>query len=88
MQRTLNKKLKLDKAPEVIRKSCDLCICSTCGFIVGFPQERMEDLAQTMRLMLELYFAGDRDQVELHLRLLVPFPGSPLYQGIRELPCH
>ena len=80
MQRTLNKKLKLDKAPEVVRKSCDLCIRSTCGFIVGFPQERMEDLAQTMRLMLELYFAGDRDLVELHLRLLVPFPGSPLYQ--------
>ncbi len=33
-----------------------------------------------MRLMLELYFAGDRDEVELYLRLLVPFPGSPLYE--------
>jgi radical SAM superfamily enzyme YgiQ (UPF0313 family) len=81
MQRILNKRLKLDKAPKVVRKSCELGIHSTCGFIVGFPQEQMEDAAQTMRLMLELYFAGDRDQVELHLRLLVPFPGSPLYEN-------
>ena len=61
MQRTLKKKLKLDRAPEVVRKACELGILATCGFIVGFPQERMEDVAQTMRLMLELYFAGDRD---------------------------
>ena len=79
MQGILNKKLKLDKTPEVVRKSCELGIRSTCGFIVGFPQEHVEDVAQTMKLMLELYFAGDRDQGELHLRLLVPFPGSPLY---------
>jgi radical SAM superfamily enzyme YgiQ (UPF0313 family) len=80
MQRILNKKLKLEKAPEVVRKSCELGIRSTCGFIVGFPQERIEDVAQTMRLMLEFYFAGDRDVIELYLRLLVPFPGSPLYE--------
>jgi len=80
MQRVLNKKLKLDRASQVVRQSCELGIRSTGGFIVGFPQERMEDVAQTMRLMLELYFAGNRDQVELHLRLLVPFPGSPLYK--------
>jgi radical SAM superfamily enzyme YgiQ (UPF0313 family) len=80
MQRILNKKLKLDKAPEIVRKSSELGIRSTCGFIVGFPQERMEDVAQTMRLMLRLYFAGDRDVIELYLRLLVPFPGSPLFE--------
>jgi radical SAM superfamily enzyme YgiQ (UPF0313 family) len=80
MQRTLNKKLKLDKAPEVVRKSCELGIRSTCGFIVGFPQERIEDVAQTMRLMLDLDFAGDRGAAVSQIRLLVPFPGSPLYQ--------
>jgi radical SAM superfamily enzyme YgiQ (UPF0313 family) len=80
MQRILNKKLKLDKAPEVVRKSCELGIRPTFGFIAGFPQERMEDLAQTMRLMLDLYFACERDVIELYLRLLVPFPGSPLYE--------
>jgi radical SAM superfamily enzyme YgiQ (UPF0313 family) len=80
MQRILNKKLKLDKSPEVVRKSCELGIRPTCGFIVGFPQERMEDVAQTMRLILELYFAGDRDNAATQLRLLVPFPGSPLFE--------
>ena len=80
MQKILNKKLKLNRAPEIVRKACKLGILTASGFIVGFPQERMEDLAQTTRLMLELYFAGDRDEVELYLRLLVPFPGSPLYE--------
>jgi radical SAM superfamily enzyme YgiQ (UPF0313 family) len=80
MQKVVNKKLKLDRAPAIVRKACELGILATSGFIVGFPQEQIADVAQTMRLMLELYFAGDRDEVELHLRLLVPFPGSPLYK--------
>ena len=80
MQQIVNKRLKLVRAPAVVSKACELGMLATCGFIVGFPQERMEDVAQTMRLMLDLYFAGDRDQVALHLRLLVPFPGSPLYE--------
>ncbi|MGO9567912.1 MAG: B12-binding domain-containing radical SAM protein [Desulfomonilaceae bacterium] len=80
MQRVLNKRLKLERALEVVRKTCELGIRATCGFIVGFPQERSEDLAQTLRLMLELHFAGDREEISLYLRLLVPFPGSPLYE--------
>jgi radical SAM superfamily enzyme YgiQ (UPF0313 family) len=80
MQKLVKKKLKLNRAPEIVGKACELGILATCGFIVGFPQEQIDDVAQTMRLMLELYFAGNRDQVELHLRLLVPFPGSPLYE--------
>jgi radical SAM superfamily enzyme YgiQ (UPF0313 family) len=80
MQKLVDKRLKLDRAPQVVRKTCELGILATCGFIIGFPQERIEDVARTMRLMLELYFAGDRDEVALHLRLLVPFPGSPLYE--------
>jgi radical SAM superfamily enzyme YgiQ (UPF0313 family) len=80
MQELLDKKLQLDRAPKVVRKACELGMFTGSGFIVGFPQERIEDVAQTMSLMLELYFAGDRDEVELFLRLLVPFPGSPLFE--------
>jgi radical SAM superfamily enzyme YgiQ (UPF0313 family) len=80
MQQIVNKRLKLDRAPQVVRKACELGILATSGFIVGFPQERIEDVAQTMRLMLELYFAGDRDEIGTYLRLLVPFPASPLYE--------
>jgi radical SAM superfamily enzyme YgiQ (UPF0313 family) len=79
MQKVVNKKLKLDRAPAIVRKACELGILATSGFIVGFPQEQIDDIAQTMRLMLELYFAGDRDEIGTYLRLLVPFPGSPLY---------
>ena len=49
--------------------------------MTGFPQEKLEDLAATLRLMLELYLAGDRDTSKLDFWLLVPFPGSPLFEN-------
>ena len=80
MQKALNKRLKLDRAPSVIRKVCDSRIIATSGFILGFPQEKMSDVAQTMRLMLELYFSGQAGLSEVFVWLLVPFPGSPLFE--------
>ncbi len=80
MQKLLNKRLKLDRAPSVIRKVCDFGIVASSGFILGFPQEKMSDIAQTMRLMLEIYFSGQAGFSEISTWLLVPFPGSPLFE--------
>jgi radical SAM superfamily enzyme YgiQ (UPF0313 family) len=80
MQKLLNKRLRLDRAPSVIRKVCDSGIIATSGFILGFPQEKMSDIAQTMRLMLELYFSGQAGLSDVFIWLLVPFPGSPLFE--------
>jgi radical SAM superfamily enzyme YgiQ (UPF0313 family) len=80
MQKLLNKRLKLDRAPSVIRKVCDLGIVARSGFILGFPQEKMSDIAQTMRLILEIYFSGQLGFSDVFTWLLVPFPGSPLFE--------
>ena len=79
MQKLLNKRLKPGRAPSVIRKVIDFGMIATSGFILGFPQEKMSDIAQTMRLMLELYFSGQADFSDISTWLLVPFPGSPLF---------
>jgi len=83
MQKLLNKRLRLDRAPSVIRKVCDFGIIATSGFILGFPQEKISDIAQTMRLMLEIYFSGSGFS-DVFIWLLVPFPGSPLFEKYED----
>jgi radical SAM superfamily enzyme YgiQ (UPF0313 family) len=80
MQKLLNKRLRLDRAPSVIRKVCDFGMIAASGFILGFPQEKMSDIAQTMRLMLELYFSSQAGLSDVFIWLLVAFPGSPLFE--------
>jgi radical SAM superfamily enzyme YgiQ (UPF0313 family) len=80
MQKLLNKRLKLNKAVPMVRRACENGIEAVSGFITGFPQEKFGDLAATVRLMLELCLAGDRDTSRLDFWLLVPFPGSPLFE--------
>ncbi len=79
MQKILKKRLKLDSAPSIIRQVCDHNIRSGSGFILGFPQEQQEDVVQTMRMMLEVSFAGEKHLSDIFTWLLVPFPGSPLF---------
>ncbi|MBI5247980.1 MAG: B12-binding domain-containing radical SAM protein [Desulfomonile tiedjei] len=80
MQEILNKRLKLDMAIPIVRRACEKGIEVTSGFITGFPQEKLEDIADTMRLIMELCLAGDRGVSLLDFWLLVPFPGSPLFE--------
>lgn len=80
MQKLLNKRLKLDDAPAVVRKVCDARMVSGTGIILGFPQEELSDVAHTMRLTLEIYFSGERGISDVFIWLLVPFRGSPLFE--------
>lgn len=80
MQELLNKRLKLHMAVPIVRRACKNGIEVTSGFMAGFPQEKLEDIADTMRLMAELFLAGDRDTSIVDYWLLVPFPGTPLFE--------
>jgi radical SAM superfamily enzyme YgiQ (UPF0313 family) len=80
MQKLLNKGLKLKQARSVLRKVCDAGITAVSGFIVGFPQERLADIAQTMRLALDLCFCSEQAVSRTFMWLLVPFAGSPLFE--------
>jgi radical SAM superfamily enzyme YgiQ (UPF0313 family) len=80
MQKVLSKGLRLDRAVPVVRRAYTNGIEVASGFITGFPQEELEDIADSMRLMMELYLAGDREISIIDFWLLVPFPGSPLFE--------
>ena len=47
-------------------------------FVVGFPWEDLEDLEETLAFAMEL----DGDYLEMHIA--VPFPGTPLYDMVKE----
>ncbi len=80
MQKLLNKGLKLDRARSVLRKVSDAGITAASGFILGFPQERLADIAQTMRLALDVCFCSEEGLSRPFIWLLVPFAGSPLFE--------
>ena len=77
MQKLLNKRLKLGGARSIIRKVCEAGMVARTGFIVGFPQERSTDIAQTMRLALDVSFCSDRGLSITSIWLLVPSRAVP-----------
>ena len=73
------KEVEVGRRPFSDSKVCDAGITSTTGFIFGFPQERHADIAETMRLMLDISYCGKKDSLK-HLSGSVPFAGSPLFE--------
>lgn len=79
MQRMIGKNLNLDKVTNVIEWISDKAISFTVSFIIGFPDETLEDLEMTIRLMTLLRFKGDGSEV-VQLHMLSPAPGTEMYE--------
>ncbi len=69
----MNKKIKLDKIEETISNCKKAGIISIASFIVGFPDETVEDVAKTVELIERL----ETPLVNLNYFALVP--GSDIY---------
>jgi len=67
-----------DDARRAIALAKELGFATYVFFIVGFPWEDWEDLEETLAFAEEL----DGDYLEMHIA--VPFPGTPLYDMVRE----
>ena len=78
IQKLIKKNLDLSHAVETVRQVLAAGINITASFILGFPQETLEDLLQTIDLMLRLKFAGPRF-VNIFLFMLAPTPLTELY---------
>jgi Radical SAM superfamily/B12 binding domain len=74
MQKIVNKNLKLDEVFPVIDLCSDLGIAATTSFITGFPEEKQDDVEDTLQMMLRLSHRASN--VQLHL--YSPTPGTPL----------
>ncbi len=74
----INKRTKLDKIREAVRRTREAGI-SACGFfMIGLPTETGEDVENTIRFSREL------DLDEAHFTFFTPFPGCELYDNIRQ----
>jgi radical SAM superfamily enzyme YgiQ (UPF0313 family) len=79
MQRVIGKRLNLDKVAKVIERISDRAIRFTASFIMGFPDETLEDLEMTIRLMTLLRFKGNGSEI-VQLHMLSPAPGTEMYE--------
>lgn len=75
MQKIVGKRLKMHRVRETFQHLLEVDISSTASFIIGFPDEKLESLEQTLTLALSLRVLGVRD-VQLHP--LSALPGTQI----------
>lgn len=75
MQKTVGKRLKLDRSRETFLHLAEVGIDATASFIIGFPDETLDDLEETLSMALEVRMYGTRD-VQLHP--ITALPGTEI----------
>gem|GEM_PF-2037006 len=75
MQKTIGKNLKLDRIYEILESCKNNGVEASTSFIIGFPDESLEDLESTIKLAFRCRIMLE-DQVGMNL--LSIYPGSPL----------
>ena len=81
MQKLIGKKMKLSNALEIANDITDLGMHYTASFIIGFPDEKLEDLEQTINLAMALKYRGKCRDIQFHR--LYALAGSRLYEEHR-----
>ena len=79
MQELIGKKLNLSRAIETARCITGQGIEYTASFIMGFPDEKLEDIEQTINLLTGLKYSSGKCQ-EIQFHRLNPLVGSRLYE--------
>lgn len=81
IQRQIRKNIDLSTVAGVIRECGKYDISAILSFIIGFPQERQEDIDATLKLALQSRFFGN---CHSYIRPLTPIVGTVLYSQNRE----
>lgn len=81
MQKLINKRLKIEKAAEIVKYLSDKGIEAQASFIYGFPEETEEDISQTLSLMSD--FIGIKN-VKLQAHLCTFMSGTELTNRYRN----
>lgn len=77
MQRVIGKNLPIQKVRPVVKETLSLGMGVVASFICGFPQERYEDISETLELAMDMIDMGVTKTI---LYPLTPLPGSDLYR--------
>jgi radical SAM superfamily enzyme YgiQ (UPF0313 family) len=81
IQRTMRKRLKLERIREVIEECIDNGIAPTTSFILGFPDEDSDDIASTVRLAFRCRVLGARRSF---INLLSAYTGTPVMEEMAD----
>lgn len=84
LQRDVKKNLQLDAAIRTIRLCQAMGLHVTASLIFGYPQERADDLAETLRCYFELILPHPapmaRGTITPQMHLFAPLAGTPILQ--------
>jgi len=83
IQKLIKKGIDLSRAVETVQQISRTGMRITASFIIGFPQETMDDVRQTIDLLLKLKFAGT-SFVDIFLFMLAPMPRTALFKSYRK----
>lgn len=81
MQELTHKKLNLDKAYEIIKYLREKKVLVTTSFIYGFPEERVEDVEETLQYIAKI---SKLRISTIQLHLCVMFPGTEYYNTYKD----
>jgi radical SAM superfamily enzyme YgiQ (UPF0313 family) len=77
IQATMKKRLKLQTITDTLEQCVSHGIAPTTSFILGFPDENLDDVASTIRLAFACKVQGARRSF---INLLSPYTGTPVMQ--------
>jgi anaerobic magnesium-protoporphyrin IX monomethyl ester cyclase len=77
IRKIVKKRVKLDAMLESIDASLRAGLSLSCFFVIGFPDDTDETLAETLELVKELTGRGLHD---IGVAKFVPYPGSELFE--------
>ena len=80
IQKQIKKKLKLNRAHEIINNSCSVGIRTSVSYMAGFPDETKAELKKTMESVFITASMGAKPQ----MTLLSILPGTPLYSEYKN----
>ncbi|MFW6323867.1 MAG: B12-binding domain-containing radical SAM protein [Desulfovibrionales bacterium] len=77
----INKRIDQEQLFQRVRETADQGIVSTLSFVIGFPEEELEDIDQTLLLALQTGAYGNCDPL---LQLPTVLPGTGLYEQYQD----
>ncbi|MFW9786235.1 MAG: B12-binding domain-containing radical SAM protein [Candidatus Thorarchaeota archaeon] len=83
MQKSINKRINLDRLIDCVRHAVNHGISVTLSFIVGFPDEEFFDIEMLWRRLFKAK-SLDLKNVITQVHILVPEPGSNLLDELNE----
>lgn len=81
MQTSIGKRIDLTLLPKILKECGKYGIHQVTSFIIGFPDEKLEDLDATLELALKCC-SYQRNSIEFHL--LVFMPGTALFKKYKN----